>query len=62
MLEVAHLAAMLGIEDRRDVFTRAKDGLNIPASTQIEVIVRWVHMPDPQITPVLDMAIDFIPT
>ena len=58
MRECAFIFAGLGIEYRPEIFTRAVDGLDIPPGTQIEVIIRLVHMPD--ITPVLDM--DFIPT
>ena len=49
-------------ERREEVFTRADDGLDIPASTRVRVIVVLEHMPDKEITPELDMAIEFNPT
>lgn len=42
-----------GEERRVGIFTRW-DGLDIPASTHIEVIVRLVH-DDKQVTPILEM-------
>ena len=43
-------------EKRVAIFTRYDDGLNIPASTRIIVTVVLEHVPDPEWTPVLDMA------
>ena len=57
MREVAHLyAALKQDKPEREVFTRYDDGLDIPPSTYIEVIVRLVHKPDMQVTPELEMA------
>lgn len=43
-------------EERRvRTFTRYDDGLTIPPGTHIEVIVRLVHEPDKQVTPILEM-------
>lgn len=53
MRECAHL--LKHEEHRRGVYTRFDDGLDIPPSTYIEVIVRLVHEPDKQVTPILEM-------
>ena len=37
------------------IFSRWEDGLDIPPSTYVEVIVRLVHEPDKQVTPILEM-------
>ena len=56
MREVAHLYAAQKRDDPEiRVFTRYDDGLDIPPSTYIEVIVRLVHEPDKQVTPILEM-------
>lgn len=54
MRECAHLLPA-NEEKRVEVFTRA-DGLNIPPSTRVVVTVVLEHMPDPQVTPILEMA------
>ena len=55
MRECAHLLPKH--EERREaVFTRFEDGLDIPASTRVRVIVVLEHVPDPERTPVLEMA------
>ena len=62
MRECAHLySAQKTDKPRVRVFTRW-DGLDIPPSTRVRVIVVLEHMPDKEITPVLDMAIEFNPT
>ena len=48
-------ARLLREEYRHGIFTRFDDGLDIPPSTYIEVIVRLVHEPDPMVTPILEM-------
>lgn len=62
MREVAHLYAATKRDDPEvRIFTRFDDGLDIPPSTYVEVIVRLVH-DDKEVTPILDMALDFAPT
>ncbi len=57
MREAAHLYAAQKRDDPEiQEFTRYDDGLDIPASTRMRVIVVLEHMPDPERTPVLEMA------
>ena len=53
MRECAHL---LTEEKRVEVFTRY-DGLNISPNCVVRVVVELIHTPDPEITPILDMAV-----
>lgn len=53
MREAAHLLPATE-EKRVEVFTRF-DGLNIPPSTVVRVVVELLHTPDPEVTPVLEM-------
>lgn len=56
MREVAHLyAAQKTDKPAVEVFTRW-DGLDIPPSTHVEVVVRLVH-DDRQVTPELEMEL-----
>ena len=54
------VAALYAAQKRDDPvvykFTRFDDGLDIPASTVVKVIVVLEHAPDPERTPVLDMG------
>ena len=52
-------ARLLREEYRHGIFTRFDDGLDIPPSTHVEVIVRLVH-DDRQVTPELVMEMETV--
>ena len=56
MLDAAMQYAAEGIDTPEVGFYSAWEGLQIPPGTVVRVVIELLHKPDPEVTPILDMA------
>ena len=61
-LEAGRIFAASGEDFYRKEIPAYDLGVLIPASTMVRVTFEVLHTPDREITPELEMAIDFVPT